>query len=610
MDGIGAGGIMYSNFEFGSSGEELDDRVMSRSVGDLDRSLESINMTEEILFQNDSYDYVNDTVYFEGEEMYSLGFKIAIAILYNSVFVTALLGNALVCYVIFASPRMRTVTNYLIANLAVGDLLMAVLCVPFSYIPVLLQYWPFGHFLCYLLPPAQAVSVLVSSYTLVALAADRYIAILYPLRPRFRRSQACWVIAVVWLVAVITASPIAIFTEHFPDNATGKYYCDETGWKSMGVEEFKLPYGLTLMILQYFFPLTVLIFTYSRIAVAVWGKKSLGEAEDSRDQRLAKTKRKMIKMMLTVVLVYTVSWLPLNIWNIYGDIWREDLFQEKAKVVKYLYPAILWLALAHTVWNPVIYCYMNSRFRDGFKAAASNVPCVWNLVRYCQEGRRSSGQMTDSRRSYSTTRLTRTNTSCTTYTFGSGSLHNLHNNSHYHHQITNPIRKHSYMGTVPFAGTAAQPRASCTSVISQYPKPGNHAVYHHTTRSLDLGNHHSVDPKNLKTLTQAPTTLAPAPTTPASSPSSPSNEPVNLPMTTLSHSPSYPTMENNGNNGNNGMLVRVKINNFDLNNKIVNNGTSGGGSTISPSFVTVSNKFGKDVLTTTNKSGNISESFM
>jgi len=63
----------------------------------------------------------------------------------------------------------------------------------------------------------------------------------------------------------------------------------------MGVEEFKLPYGLTLMILQYFFPLTVLIFTYSRIAVAVWGKKSLGEAEDSRDQRLAKTKRKVRK---------------------------------------------------------------------------------------------------------------------------------------------------------------------------------------------------------------------------------------------------------------------------------------------------------------------------
>lgn len=75
-----------------------------------------------------------------------------------------------------------TVTNYLIANLAVGDLLMALLCVPFSYISVLLQYWPFGQVLCHIVAPAQAVCVFVSAYTLVALAADRYIAILYPLR--------------------------------------------------------------------------------------------------------------------------------------------------------------------------------------------------------------------------------------------------------------------------------------------------------------------------------------------------------------------------------------------------------------------------------------------
>ena len=56
------------------------------------------------------------------------------------------------------------------------------------------------------------------------------------------------------------------------------------------------------MILQYFFPLAVLIFTYARIAVAVWGKKAPGEAEDGRDQRLAKAKRKVrCKLDLFVV---------------------------------------------------------------------------------------------------------------------------------------------------------------------------------------------------------------------------------------------------------------------------------------------------------------------
>ena len=118
----------------------LDDLSSSRSPDDFNASFleydhNSPNSTETVQF--------------------SIAFQVIIYIIYNTVFVAALLGNILVCYVVFSSPRMRTVTNYLIANLAVGDLLMALLCVPFSYISVLLQYWPFGEVLCHLVAPAQ-----------------------------------------------------------------------------------------------------------------------------------------------------------------------------------------------------------------------------------------------------------------------------------------------------------------------------------------------------------------------------------------------------------------------------------------------------------------------
>jgi neuropeptide Y receptor len=53
------------------------------------------------------------------------------------------------------------------------------------------------------------------------------------------------------------------------------------------------------MVLQYFFPISVLIFTYTRIAIAVWGKKPPGEAEDARDQRLAKAKRKVFALIIS-----------------------------------------------------------------------------------------------------------------------------------------------------------------------------------------------------------------------------------------------------------------------------------------------------------------------
>lgn len=115
-------------------------------------------------------------------------FQITVYMLYISIFVIALVGNGIVCYIVFASPRMKTVTNYFIVNLAVGDILMSLFCVPFSFFStLLLQYWPFGSLLCLLVNYSQAVSVLVSAYTLVAISIDRYIAILWPLRPRITK---------------------------------------------------------------------------------------------------------------------------------------------------------------------------------------------------------------------------------------------------------------------------------------------------------------------------------------------------------------------------------------------------------------------------------------
>lgn len=52
-------------------------------------------------------------------------------------------------------------------------------------------------------------------------------------------------------------------------------------------------YTLALLALQFVIPLAVLIFTYTRIAIAVWGKRPPGEAENSRDQRMARSKRKV-----------------------------------------------------------------------------------------------------------------------------------------------------------------------------------------------------------------------------------------------------------------------------------------------------------------------------
>lgn len=92
----------------------------------------------------------------------STAFQAVIYLMYSVVFIVALVGNGLVCYVVMFSAQMHSVTNLFIMNMAVSDLLMTLFCVPFSFVATLmLQYWPFGSDLCPTVSFAQAVAVLV-----------------------------------------------------------------------------------------------------------------------------------------------------------------------------------------------------------------------------------------------------------------------------------------------------------------------------------------------------------------------------------------------------------------------------------------------------------------
>lgn len=70
----------------------------------------------------------------------------------------------------------------------------------------------------------------------------------------------------------------------------GLYICNEK-WSSENVRHY---YNVALLVLQYCIPFAVLLFTYVNIGVVVWGKRTPGEAQNSRDVRMAKSKRKVI----------------------------------------------------------------------------------------------------------------------------------------------------------------------------------------------------------------------------------------------------------------------------------------------------------------------------
>ena len=76
-------------------------------------------------------------------------------------------------------------------------------------------------------------------------------------------------------------------------------------------------------------------------------------------------------MMIVVVVVFTLCWSPLNVLIIIGDIDDSIWYYNW---ISYLWFAFHWLAMSHTVCNPIIYCWMNNKFRDGLVMFMSGCP--------------------------------------------------------------------------------------------------------------------------------------------------------------------------------------------------------------------------------------------
>ena len=68
------------------------------------------------------------------------------------------------------------------------------------------QQWPLGSALCPLIGYAQAVSVFLGAFTLVAISVDRHRAIRHPLRARLTARQLIGAFVVIWTAALALPS--------------------------------------------------------------------------------------------------------------------------------------------------------------------------------------------------------------------------------------------------------------------------------------------------------------------------------------------------------------------------------------------------------------------
>ncbi|KAM6908870.1 neuropeptide Y receptor Y2, like [Xenentodon cancila] len=296
-----------------------------------------------------------------------LSVQVVLILAYSTIIVLGVLGNSLVIYVIYRFKTLRTVTNFFIANLAVADLLVNTLCLPFTLVYTLQGEWKFGSTLCFLLPYAQGLTVHVSTVTLNVIALDRHRCIVYHLETRMRKDVCFGVIALTWVLSAVLASPLAIFREYGSLTLEPGHTIQVCTEKWPGKNTDGTIYSISMLILQYFLPLSIISFAYARIWSKLRGHVSPAENGGSSNagSERHRRRRKTTKMLVTMVVVFAVSWLPFHAFQLATDIDSTVLDMRDFRL---LYTVFHVVAMCSTFANPLLYGWMNRNYRAAFLA--------------------------------------------------------------------------------------------------------------------------------------------------------------------------------------------------------------------------------------------------
>ena len=286
----------------------------------------------------------------------------------------AFIGNFLVTLTFLKTPSLRTSTNYYIVNMAISDILSS--C--FNWLlyasegmltSKLLITEPLASVLCKLGMYSRIVSQVVSVLSLVLIAVDRYIAIVFPLKTTLvdQRKVRLSLSMFTWIVPIALGCPYLIYTKVV--KVDNQLFC-RLLWDLKSA---------TIMNLVGFFvfyctPLIVMIILYTRIVKALRRRtKNEDERHRSINNNRQRQQKKTTKILISIVVAFSVCWTPLCVFlalkMFHPDLFVRDQCQILASFFFYVFPSL------SAAVNPLILFLFSTNYRQALTKLNSKKCC-------------------------------------------------------------------------------------------------------------------------------------------------------------------------------------------------------------------------------------------
>ncbi|XP_076105649.1 neuropeptide receptor 15-like [Mytilus galloprovincialis] len=303
----------------------------------------------------------------------NIGVVIGLAMLFFIIGVVGVVGNSLVIFAVLLNRKMRTsMTNLLITNLAIADLVILLLGIPETILFMTNKGWTLDKMACksnrFILVTALYGSVL----TLIALCIERYVAIIHPIKAHIlcNKRRITAVLGCLWPFAFGAGLPTLFFNDVRILPGKEDPYC--TIMFPYNHETFYKVFKYVESVLFYFIPLGIQLSLYLLISKHLFTGsdrlhrrvtiRSANGSSIERHSEALKLRRGVIKMLMMCVIVYFVSYSPNQILLIVETI-RPATFHENFSYIVFT----MIVANINSAANPVLYSIFSQNFRKCFK---------------------------------------------------------------------------------------------------------------------------------------------------------------------------------------------------------------------------------------------------
>ncbi|KAI5101549.1 parapinopsin a, partial [Silurus meridionalis] len=278
-----------------------------------------------------------------------IGYTI-LAIILTLFSVSGVILNVVVIFVTARYKQLRQPLNYGLVNLAVADLGCAVFGGLFTAVTNAMGYFSLGRIGCVLEGFAVAFFGIAGLCSVAVIAVDRYMVVCRPLGAvMFQTKHALAGVAFSWIWSFIWNTP--------PLFGWGSYQLEGVmtscapNWYSR--DPINVSYILCYFMLCFAFPFATIVFSYTRLLCTLRQVAKVAESGST-----AKAEVQVARMVLVMVMAFLLTWLP------YAAFALTVIIDSNIYIDPVIATIPMYLTKSSTVFNPIIYIFMNRQFRD------------------------------------------------------------------------------------------------------------------------------------------------------------------------------------------------------------------------------------------------------